>query len=451
VAEPRTSATREHPLETSQLALAGPAYAVPVDGWWHALGDPQLDELIAAALTRNPGLAGAFARVRTAREQATVAGSAGTPQVGFEASESRTRVSENYIFPPPYGGSTYWDGRIGFNLSWNLDFWGRQAALVQQAARGADAAALDAQGAELMLSSAVAQAYVDYVRARELESVATQAQAQRQSLLELTQQRVKAGLDSQVESKAAEGNLEQTSVEIEQARMATQLAGHVLALLTGASAAAPSTVTTPLLNLERALPLPGALPADLLAHRPDVAAARLRIESATAGQAAARANFYPDIDLVAFAGFTSIGLDPLLDAGSRQWNVGPAIHLPIFTAGRLQAEYRRAGADVDAAIASYNETVLRAIREAADQLTRLQSLERQLDAQARSLAAAERAYSFATQRYQAGLSSQLTVLNAETQVLTARRERTDLLADRTTARVALLVALGGRLIQEPRS
>lgn len=139
----------------------------------------------------------------------------------------------------------------------------------------------------------------------------------------------------------------------------------------------------------------------------------------------------------------------MLQGGSRMWGVGPAIHLPIFDAGRLQAEYRRSGAELDAAIASYNESVLRAVREAADQTARLQSFELQLDAQQRALNAAEQSYDLASQRYSAGLTSQVTVLNAETQVLTARRQRTQLLADRTSARVALVVALGGRFSQEP--
>ena len=129
--------------------------------------------------------------------------------------------------------------------------------------------------------------------------------------------------------------------------------------------------------------------------------------------------------------------------------MGPAVHLPIFDAGRLQAEYRRSGAELDVAIASYNDTVVRSVREAADQSARLRSYELQLDAQQRALNAAEQSYDLAAQRYSAGLTSQVAVLNAETQVLAARRQRTQMLADRTAARIALLVALGGHFSQEP--
>ena len=167
VSDPVTSVL-EKPVATADLALTGPARPVPAEAWWHALHDPQLDQLIATALARNPGLAGSLARVRIAYEQAVVAGAAEKPQVTLDGFAYRQRFSENYIFPPPYGGGTFWEGRLAFNLNWHLDFWGRQAALVEQSARGADAAALDAAAVELMLSSSVAQAYLELARAQRL-------------------------------------------------------------------------------------------------------------------------------------------------------------------------------------------------------------------------------------------------------------------------------------------
>jgi NodT family efflux transporter outer membrane factor (OMF) lipoprotein len=449
VSDPASS-SHEKPLAARDLGLAATTIAPRPDAaWWLELHDPQLDQLIGTALARNPGLAGSLARVRIAREQALVAGAAAKPQVTLDGYEYRQRFSENYIFPPPYGGGTFWEGRLAFNLNWHLDFWGRQAALIEQSGRVADAAALDAATAELMLSSAVAQGYLEFARAHRLEQVALQAQAQRRALLDLTTQRVGAGLESNAELRAAESNLEQSAVDIEQARLAAAMARNALAALTGTSVAAAPALSPPAIDFERALPVPDALPADLLARRPDVRAAQLRIDAATAGRTAAHANFYPNIDLVAYAGLSAIGLDQLLQGSSRMWGVGPAIHLPIFDAGRLQAEYRRSGAELDAAIASYNDTVVRSVREVADQSARLRSFELQLDAQQRALHAAEQAYDLAEQRYSAGLASQVTVLNAETQVLAARRQRTQMLADRTSARIALLVALGGHFSQEP--
>lgn len=433
----------EQPVAAAGLGLQGPAYAAPADGWWTALGDPQLDRLVQEALARNPTLAGSIARVRSAQEQAAIAGSANKPQLSATASATRERVSENYLFPPPYAGGTYWEARLGVDLAWNLDFWGRQASLIEQSSKVATGAALDAQASALLVSSSLAQAYLEYARARQYQALADRTGQQRQRLLALAQQRVQAGLDSEVELRGAEANLAQVDVEREQSRLAQQAAIHAIAALTGRGADAYASIEPPALDFGRALDLPRALPADLLAHRPDIAAAQARILAAKAGRSAAKASFYPNVDLNGFAGYVAFGLDNLLEPGSHQWQVGPALHLPIFDAGRLQAQYRKAGAELDVATASYNETVLRAIREAADQVSRLDSLDRQLADQQRSLEAAERAYSLAEQRYGAGLASQLTVLNAETQVLGARRQRVGLLADRTLARVALLVALGG--------
>jgi NodT family efflux transporter outer membrane factor (OMF) lipoprotein len=448
VHEPGVS-SRERPLEAASVALTGPALPGPDQAWWQELQDPQLDQLIETALARNPGITAALARVRVAREQAAIAGALQQPQLGLDATVTRERFSENYLIPPPYGGGTYWEGRLGLNLSWHLDFWGRQAALVEQAGRSADAAALDAVTAELMLTSAVAQAYVEFARAQQLEQLALQTQAQRNALLRLTRERVGAGLDSMAELRAAESSVEQSAVDIAQAQLAAELAGNALATLTATGAATPLALTPPVLRFDGAPAMPQALPADLLARRPDVRAARLRIDAATAGRAAAHANFYPNVDLVAFAGVVAIGLDDLLQGDSRQWSVGPAVHLPVFDAGRLKAEYRRAGAEVDAAVAAYNESVLRAVREAADQSSRLRSCATQLAAQQRALNAAEQAYDLAVQRYGAGITSQVTVLNTETQLLAARRQRTQLLADCTSARIALRVALGGHIPQEP--
>jgi NodT family efflux transporter outer membrane factor (OMF) lipoprotein len=430
-------------VQADQLGLAGQAYDAPREDWWTAFGDPQLDRLVAQALAGNPSLDASLARVRGAWEQARAVGATDKPRVDFDLSAFRSKVSGNYIYPPPYAGSTFWDSRVGFNLVWNLDFWGRQAALIDQARASAQAAELDAAAASLAVSGAVSQTYVDLERVTALEKLADRVIQQREQVLEITSRRVKAGLDSDVELRTAESNRAQADVELEQSRVGSQLAIHALAALTGGGAADYASIAAPTLDLEKTLALPPTLPADLLSRRPDVAAAKARIAAAQAGRTAAHAAFYPNVNLIGFAGFTAVGLDSLPKGDSQTWTLGPAIHLPVFDAGRLRAEYGKSTADLDAAVASYNETVLRAVREAADQASRVESLDRQLGEQRRALDSAEQAYRLAEQRYGAGLSSFLTVLTAETQVLAARRQRINLLADRTLAHIALLVALGG--------
>jgi NodT family efflux transporter outer membrane factor (OMF) lipoprotein len=434
---------REAQLPADRLGLDGPAYVAPGDEWWTALGDPGLDRIVGQALAGNPSLAVSLARVRGAWEQANAVGAGDEPRVDFDLNAYRSKVSSNYIYPPPYAGSTFWDGRVGFSMVWNLDFWGRQASLIEQARSSAQAAELDAAAAMLAVSGAVSQTYVDLARVTALAKLADRAVRQREEMLTLTTRRVKAGLDSNVELRGAESSRAQAKVEVEQARVGSQLATHALAALAGRGAADYASFGEPTLDLEKALALPTTLPADLLAHRPDVAAAKARVAAAQAGRSAAHAAFYPNVNLLGFAGFTAIGLDSLPKGDSQTWTLGPAIHLPLLDAGRLRAEYGKSTADLDAAVASYNETVLRAVREAADQASRVESLDRQLALQSGALESAEQAWQLASQRYEEGLGTFLTVLNAETQVLAARRQRVNLLADRTLARIALLVALGG--------
>lgn len=434
---------REVELEAAQVGLDGPAYTAPTDDWWRQFGDPQLDRLVGEALATNPSLAESLARVRGAWQQAAIAGAGDGARVDFDLSAYRQKVSGNYIYPPPYAGSTFWDGRVGFNLIWNLDFWGRHEALFEQARSTARAAEFDSAAATLALSGSISQTYVDLARATELARLADRAREQLESLLQLTRERVRAGLDSEVELRTAEAGRAQADVEVEQARVAREISVHALAALAGRGADAYATIGAPSIDLERALPLPQSLPADLLAHRPDIAASKARVAAARSGLEAAHAAFYPNVNLIGFAGFTAVGLDVLPKGDSQTFTLGPALHLPVLDAGRLKAEYRKSGADIDSAVASYNDTVLRAVREAADQAARVQSLDHQLADQQRSLAAAEQANALAKQRYGAGLTNFLTVLNAETQVLAARRHRVNLLADRAVASVALVVALGG--------
>jgi len=151
-------------VKQDKLGLEGaPAPQVRAD-WWKAFADPQADRLAAAVVANNPTLAGALARMRAAQAQLAVNQAEDLPQVTLDGSEQRTLFSKDYIIPPPYGGTWRWFGSLTTNLSWNLDFWGKQAALIAQARDKTQAAALDADAARLALSGAFAQAYINGAR-----------------------------------------------------------------------------------------------------------------------------------------------------------------------------------------------------------------------------------------------------------------------------------------------
>ncbi|HEX7114564.1 MAG TPA: efflux transporter outer membrane subunit [Steroidobacter sp.] len=440
---PQVEAPRETPLETGELGLAGPSVPIAEERWWEAFADPQLGKLMDEALSSSPTLAQALARVRAAQAEAQAANAASGPSYSITADETWQRFSEHFYIPPPFAGGHFWLGQATANLDWTLDFWGRQQALIAEAASGVLASRLDLEAAKLALTGAVAQAYLDLYRAWELLDIAERLQEENEQLLRLTQGRIKAGLDRALELRTAEARLAQARAGVLQARSARDLALHRLAALVGYGADRYAQIERPRLQLEASLTLPDQLPLDLLGRRPDVLAARARIEAAASAREAARAAFYPDINLKAFVGVQAIGLDELVESGSRTYGVGPALHLPIFDAQRLRAAYKGATAQLDAAIATYNATVLGAIRETADQLTLNASIGQQLSELRQAVEAASSAYELAQKLYGAGLTNQLRVLDAETQVLNARRDLVNASTNLALARISLRLMVGG--------
>ena len=442
-AEPQQAAVRD-----TDLGLAGAALAAAPQRWWQGFGDAQLDRLIEQALTDNPGLAEAVARLRLAEAQAQGARAAQLPGARLTGGETRLKIPSSFPLAIA-GGQTVWLGNLGARLSWDLDLWGEHAATAAQTRALAQAARVDIDNARLLLAGALVQSYIELYRSYALADIAERAEAQRAHILDLARQRVAAGLDTRVEVREAEGALPQARLALTQAHSAQALAIHQLAALGGQGASAYATIARPQPNLDAALPLPAELPVNLLARRPDVIAARVRIDAADAGKRAARAAFYPNISLTALAGFASFSLRDLISAQSFGYGAGPGLTLPLFDGGRLRAQYRGSEAGLDEAVASYDDTVVRAVHQAADQLSLIDALGAELAQQSESLAAAEEAYRLAEERYRAGLAGYLTVLNAETEVLNERRQQVDLSASLALARVSLLLAVGGSFQNAP--
>jgi NodT family efflux transporter outer membrane factor (OMF) lipoprotein len=440
-----------HPekLANDTAGLTGAAVQPAADGWWDSFRDPQLDRLIRIGLKDSPTLVEAKARVSAALAQTESAQAALLPSANLDASALYQRAPQNYLIPPPLAGHTFWMGQAGASLGWDLDFWGRQADAVRRARNLAESASFDEENARLMLAGAIAQAYIELYRENALADIAARSERQRQHIVDLTRRRVSAGLDTQLEIREAEGQLPQARVAREQAQAAAQVAVHELATLTGQGAAAYPTIERPVLAIEAALPVPTELPINLLARRPDVLSARSLVEAADAQRLASKAAFYPDVSLRAIAGIGAFGLSNLVQWDARGYGAGPLISLPLFDGGRLKAQYRGSEAQLDSAIAGYNDTVLHAVEQAADQITRLDALAREQVDQQQTLEATEAAYKLAEERYRAGLASYLSVLNAETQVLAARQSMVDILSSQAVARVTLLLAVGGSFDPRP--
>ena len=446
---PPKEAAHPKPLTHDQVGLAGVAAEPIADGWWDSFQDPQLDRLMREGLKDSPTLVQAQARLGEALAQTQSAQSKLLPSANLDASALYQRAPQNYLVPPPLAGHTFWMGQAGATLGWDLDFWGHQAEAVHRAQALTQSAQYDVDNARLLLAGAIAQAYVELYREYALVDIAQRSEAQRQNIIDITRRRVSAGLDTRLELRQAEGQLPQARVAREQAQAAAGLAIHQLAALTGQGADSSASIQRPTLTVDAALPVPTALPINLLARRPDVLSARLNVQAADAQRLADKAAFYPDVNLRAIAGIGAFGMSNLVQWNARGYGAGPLISLPLFDGGRLRAQYRGSEAELDGAIAGYNDTVLHAVQQTSDQITRLDALAHERVDQQQTLEANEAAYSLAEERYKSGLASYLTVLNAETQVLTARQTMVDILANQAVARVTLLLAVGGSF--DPRS
>lgn len=419
------------------------AEVAPVEPqWWRALGDPQLDRLVEQALQGSPNLRVAQARV--ARAMAAVDGVDATsgPQLNGQFDATHQRFTAKGMVPPPLAGSVEDTATLQLNGSWEIDFFGKHRAALDAALGTAQAAQAEAAAARTLLATNVVRGYVQLARLQDQYELAQRALAQREGMLALVNQRVSAGLDGVLEQRQSEGAVPEARQQIEAIGEQMQLTRHALAALSGQPTQDPAPQAPRLAGL-RPLPEPQAIPTDLLGRRPDVAAARWRVQASRGEVDNARAQFYPNINLVAYVGLSSIGLDQLFSGGARQWGIGPAVRLPIFDGGRLRANLSGKNAELDTAIESYNAAVIEAVHEVADQLASARSVAQQRAQQQQALQSAESAYSIAEQRYRAGLSNHLQLLSAETAVLAQRRLDVDLRTRALQAQVNLAQALGG--------
>jgi NodT family efflux transporter outer membrane factor (OMF) lipoprotein len=435
------TAPQETRIVANSLGLSAAETPNIDDAWWKAFGDPALDSLVERALRGSPTLAAAMARLRGAQSALSAATAATYPQASFDGNVVRERLSKDYIIPPPYGGTTRWVGTLQTNLSYSLDLFGKEQDQIDRAGATAKAAALDARAAQLLLAAGVTEAYIALSRAWALCDTADEAVRQRESVLKLSTGRVDAGLDTPASQKQAEALLAIAREDRIRTRTVRDIAVHQIAALIGRGADAYD-IARPKLN-DTAFDLPDALPADLLARRPDIAAARARIGAAVSGREIARKAFYPDVNLIALAGTAAIGLGPLSSSEAGQYGGGAAIHLPIFDAGKLRAQFAGATADLDGAVADYNGSVVNAVKQAADGITNLRAVQDEAVQQRAARKAAGQSFDLATRRYKSGLNPLQTALDAESVLIQTERDDAALAADTASARVALLMALGG--------
>lgn len=416
----------------------------PQDGWWRRYNDPQLDALVDEALKGSPSLVQSEARLRKAKALAEQSRAAGLPSLSANANVAESRQSYNMGIPPEFVPKGYNDvGEGTVNLNWDVDLFGRNRASLAAATSEAQAARMDVAESRLMLTTSVVSAYADLARLFGEREAAAQSLANRQSTAKLVAQRVLGGSTNQGEARQAEANAAAAAQQLTSLDEQIGLARDQLAALAGQGPDRGLSLGRPPAAIGAGFGLPSNVAVDLIGRRPDVQAARLRAEAAAKRIRAAKADFYPNINLAAFFGRQALGLDLLRSPTSQLGQAGLALSLPIFSAGRLEGAYRGARADYDAAVAAYDQTLVQALQEVADAAISARLLQTRLDQAHAALTASEAAYRIAGQRYQAGLTNYLSVLTTEDALIEQRRTVADLEARTLTVDAALARALGG--------
>ncbi|XUW87476.1 efflux transporter outer membrane subunit [Burkholderia sp. M6-3] len=446
---PQASRTDAASLDAGNAIRAANADAQwPAADWWRAYNDPQLDAWIEAAQANNPSLAAAQARVRQAMSMAGVARSAMSPQVNGHLSIQRQKWADNlYYGPGPLAGEQSWNNTGTLALSYHLDLWGKDKNAAERALDAAHASAADARAAQLELQANVVRTYIEMSLNYALLDIARATLQQEQQIADLARRRLKGGIGTQLEVSQAETPLPEYERQIDSIEENIALSRNQLAALAGKGPGAGDSIQRPVLSLSAPAGLPSALPAELIGHRPDVVAARWTVAAQARGIDVAKAEFYPDIDLLAsIGGYAAMGpLFQFLKSPSHSWSAGPALSLPIFDGGRLRSQLGAASADYDEAVGRYNQSIVGALKDISDQVIRMRSLATQAQDADRSVAAARKNYDLSREGYRRGLTDYLNVLIAQNQLLRAQEGVARIQAERLGVHASLVTALGGGL------
>ncbi len=415
----------------------------PTTQWWRQYQDPQLDELMDRAMRQSPNLALAQSRVNNAGQSARLAAAQLGLSVNGSAQVTRQRLSDHGLIPDQFlGFSWYNQADIGAQLNYDFDWWGKKRATMEAALDQAHAAEAERSAAALALQYAVADTYFGWQADRARLHLADQLLATEEQFQQIADLRVRQGVDLPDEAQKARAQL----ADVREMRVALDGSAKIrrvsLASLLGLS---PDQLP----DLQpHALPgVDGSLPADvrldLIARRPDIAASRWQVEAALRKTDAARAEFFPDFSISALAGLSSIDLGKLLTAGSRTFVLTPALHLPIFNGGALEANYGASKAQLAAAVAQYNSTILSAAREVATQALSAQQIAARRHEQQAQLDADRQLLANAQARARQGVRDGRESLAAQAQLLEQRDAATQLQAQAVSTDLSLIKALGG--------
>lgn len=411
--------------------------------WWEIFGDPQLNGLEEELTASNQSLKVSEDRFRQARAMIRFNRSAEFPTISTSPSVANERDSANApYFPPQYANNGTGNFTLPFDLSYEVDLWGRVRRTVNASREEAQASAADLQTASLSLRAELAMDYFELRSADAQKQLLDDTVKAYTDALTLTRNRFNNGAAPKSDVAQAQTQLDGARVQDTDVTVMRAQYEHAIATLIGKPPANFSISFAPQTAL-RLPAIPVGLPASLLERRPDIAAGERRVAEANDQIGIARAAFYPTLTIGAAAGFQGTTIANLFTWPSRIWGVGPGMSQTLFDAGRRRAVSESATANYDGTVAAYRQTTLTAFQEVEDNLAALRILEHEGQQQQEATASAAEALQLFKNRYEGGVDNYLQVITAQTVLLTNERNDIDIQRRRMDASVLLVKAVGG--------
>ncbi|MCI5052582.1 MAG: efflux transporter outer membrane subunit [Simkaniaceae bacterium] len=435
----------EHVLCPPEMDLKYAQGDWPKKKWWEAFESPELSSLVEEALVANPSIQAITSRVQESEQIALVMRSAMFPFLSFDAGSDWSHLSRNGLYHTlnptiPVNGDLV---DIRFTLDYEFDFWGKNRNLWASAIGQAKAMQAEAAQVELVTASSIAQAYFSYLASLEKKELIDRLYQVRVALKDLQDRLEKASLVSLMPVFLSVETLEDSAKMVSQADDFIDLSRNLVNALRGKGPKEEISVGWDWGEFPSSLGLPKCLNVDLLARRPDLIASIWRAEALSHEVGAAVADFYPNISLSAAGGWESFQFSDLFNRSSIMGMLSPAIHLPIFTAGKIRANVRAKQASFDEAIYDYNQRILSSCKEVADQLSSLKSAEEQFKSQDVIVRQARARFNLSKLRFESGLDSLLTLFAVEEEYLIRQIEQVELKLQEHIAAVQLIQSLGG--------
>ena len=414
----------------------GDTSAWPAPDWWQNFGSTELNQLVLQAQDNNPDLAAAAARVVAAEAQAKLAGVALLPTLDLGAGAGRKGV---------FGGNSNVNTSNNFDInlgaSYEIDFWGKNRAILSSAQESLQASRFDQETIALTITSSVAITYLQVLSLRERIAIARLNLDNAERVLKTVEARVKYGAVSALDLAQQRAVVARQQSAIPPLEQQERDARSALAILLGKPPQGFDVTGTSLDEI--ALPrIAAGLPSELLTRRPDIQTAEAQLRAANADIAAARAAFFPSIGLTGSTGFASTLLSGLFDGGLI-YNLAVSVTQPIFDAGQREAQEELAVARRDELVQSYRSTIINAFADVDTALGTIQSTTELQNYQVEQIKQSEIALRLAERRYKEGAENLLTVLAAQRSLYDTQDELQQIRFSHLQAMVSLYRSLGG--------